>query len=63
MTAKLSLTELKNTCPLNQMLSLSRIIAGLYKKVPTVKEYYQSSLLGDDAAILEKYKDIVNAEF
>ena len=38
-------------------------IAGLYKKVPTVKEYYQSSLLGDDAAILEKYKDIVNAEF
>ena len=63
MTTKLSLTELKKRLSYKSNAELIEEIAELYKKFPPVKEYYQSGLFGDDTAVLEKYKDIVNGEF
>ncbi len=63
MTTKLSLTELKKRLSSKTNAELVENIALLYKNFPNVKEYYQSTLLGDDSAILEKYKEIVRGEF
>ncbi len=63
MTAKLSLTELKQRLSTKTNSELIAEITELYKKFPLVKEYYQSSLLGDDTAVLDKYKDVVTSEF
>ena len=63
MTSKLSLTELKKRLSLKSNAELIEEIAELYKKFPAIKEYYQASFSGDDAAILDKYKDIVRGEF
>jgi len=63
MATKLSLTELKKRLSYKSNAELIEEISELYKKFPAVKEYYQSSIFGDDASILEKYKDIVNGEF
>jgi hypothetical protein len=63
MATKLSLTELKKRLSLKSNAELIEEIAELYKNSPPVKEYYQANIFGDDAAVLEKYKDIINGEF
>jgi len=63
MTTKLSLTELKKRLSSKTKAELIEDIALLYKNFPNIKEYYQSSLLENDSAILEKYKEIVRGEF
>ena len=63
MTTKLSLTDLKKRLSSKTNTELVEEIAQLYKNFPNVKEYYQAVLLGDDSAILEKYKEIVRGEF
>jgi hypothetical protein len=63
MTTKLSLAELKKRLSSKANAELVEEIAQLYKTFPPVKEYYQSTLLGDDSAILKKYKEIINGEF
>jgi len=63
MTTKLSLTELKKRLSVKTNAELIEEIALLYKNFPNIKEYYQSTLLGDDSTILEKYKEIVRSEF
>ncbi|MDI1358397.1 MAG: DUF6155 family protein [Methylobacter sp.] len=63
MTTKLSLTELKKRLSSKTNAELIEEIGLLYKNFPNVKEYYQSILLGDDSAILDKYKEILRSEF
>jgi hypothetical protein len=63
MTTKLSLAELKKRLSSKTNAELIEEIALLYKNFPNIKEYYQSALLGDDPAVLEKYKEIVRGEF
>ncbi|MDP3877863.1 MAG: DUF6155 family protein [Methylobacter sp.] len=57
------MTELKKRLSFKSNAELIEEIALLYKTFPNIKEYYQSTLLGDDSAILDKYKEIVRGEF
>lgn len=63
MSKKLSLTELKQQLFHKTHAELIEEIAQLYKKFPSVKEYYQASFSDDDAEVLDKYKDIIRGEF
>ncbi|WP_019864177.1 DUF6155 family protein [Methylovulum miyakonense] len=64
MAEKFSLTQLKQQLKVKTQVELVEEIAGLCKRFPQVKEYYQAASSGyDDVEILQKYKAIVQAEF
>jgi len=59
---KLTVTTLKKSLSVKNKQDLILEIAELYKKFPSVKEYYQAQS-GNPEAVLEKYKDIIKKEF
>ena len=60
---KLNLTQLKVALRKKSEYELVEEIATLYKKFNQVKEYYQASFFNNDEEVLEKYKNIVRAEY
>ena len=63
MAKKPTLTKLKKHLRKKTQDELIDEVANLYKKLSSVKEYYQSSLFGDDLTVLNKYKKVVEEEF
>ena len=63
MAKKPTLTDLKKELRKKTQYELVEEIANLYKKFSNVKEFYQASFFSDDAAVLKKYKQIVENEF
>lgn len=60
---KSSLTELKKYLRNKTEYELIEEIAKLYKTLPQVKEFYQSSFFNNDEEVLGKYKSIVINEY